>query len=98
VLGLNGVFVFTGIPSPKPAIGIDADVIMRNLVLKNQAIVGTVNADAAAFAAAMRDLGVFLKRWPDSIRRVISGRYRIDDYRDLLIGEKGGIKNVISFV
>jgi len=97
VLGLNGVYVFTGIPAPKPAIGIDADVIMRNLVLKNQAVVGTVNADADAFSGAIRDLGIFRKRWPDSLRNVISGRYRIEDYRDLLLGEKGGIKNVISF-
>lgn len=98
VLGLNGVFIFTGIPAPRPAIGIDADVIMRNLVLKNQAVVGTVNADAEAFSGAIRDLGVFMKRWPDSLRNVITGRYRIEDYRDLLLGEKGGIKNVISFI
>jgi len=98
VLGLNGVYVFTGIPSPKPSIEIDADIIMRNLVLKNQAVVGTVNADAAAFTAAIHDLGVFMKHWPESLRGVISGRYRIEDYRDLLLGEKGGIKNVISFV
>src|SRR5213076_1536006 len=39
VLGLNGIYVFTGIPAPKPAIGIEADIIMRNLVLKNQAVV-----------------------------------------------------------
>ncbi len=98
VLGLNGVFVFTGIPAPRPAIGIDADIIMRNLVLKNQAVVGTVNADTDAFAAAIRDLSVFMRRWPQALGKVISGRYRIDDYRDLLLGEKSGIKNVISFV
>jgi threonine dehydrogenase-like Zn-dependent dehydrogenase len=98
VLGLNGVFVFTGIPAPRPAIGIDADIIMRNLVLKNQAVVGTVNADSDAFSAAIRDLGVFMRRWPGPLKKMISGRYRLDDYRELLLGEKGGIKNVISFV
>jgi threonine dehydrogenase-like Zn-dependent dehydrogenase len=95
VLGLNGVFVFTGIPAPHPPIGVDADIIMRNVVLKNQVIVGTVNADAAAFDAAIRDLGVFLQRWPRSLKAVISGRYRMEDYEQLLLGKATGIKNVI---
>lgn len=95
VLGLNGVFVFTGIPAPRPAIGIDADIIMRNLVLKNQAVVGTVNADADAFAGAIRDLGVFLKRWPGALKSIITGRHKLDSYRELLLGKVNGIKNVI---
>jgi threonine dehydrogenase-like Zn-dependent dehydrogenase len=96
VLGLNGIYIFTGIPAPRPAIGIEADIIMRNLVLKNQVVVGTVNADREAFEGAIRDLGVFLKRWPQALRSLITGRYRIDQYRDLLLGKATGIKNVIA--
>ena len=95
VLGLNGIYVFTGIPAPKPPIGIDADIIMRNLVLKNQVAVGTVNADREAFEGAIRDIGIFLKRWPEALRSLITGRYKIDQYRDLLLGKATGIKNVI---
>ena len=98
VLGLNGIYVFTGIPAPKPPIGIDADIIMRNLVLKNQVAVGTVNADREAFEGAIRDMGIFLKRWPHALRSLITGRYRIDQYRDLLLGKATGIKNVIALV
>jgi threonine dehydrogenase-like Zn-dependent dehydrogenase len=96
VLGLNGIYVFTGIPAPKPPLGIDADIIMRNLVLKNQVAIGTVNADRAAFEGAIRDLGIFLKRWPRALRSLITGRYKIDQYRDLLLGKATGIKNVIA--
>ena len=92
------MFVFTGIPAPKDAISIDADVIMRNLVLKNQAVVGTVNADRDAFEGAIRDLGIFLKRWPTALRSLITGRYKIDQYRELLLGKANGIKNVIALV
>ncbi|MDB6037617.1 MAG: gcd [Verrucomicrobiales bacterium] len=96
-LGTNGIFVFTGIPAPKPAIPVDADQIMRNIVLKNQAIIGTVNADQTAFQNAIRDLGVFMKRWPNSLKALITGRHSIEDYRELLLTEeKHGIKNVIS--
>ena len=98
VLGLNGIYVFTGIPAPKPPIGIDADIIMRNLVLKNQVAVGTVNADREAFEGAIRDMGIFLKRWPHALRSLITGRYKIDQYRDLLLGKATGIKNVIALV
>jgi threonine dehydrogenase-like Zn-dependent dehydrogenase len=96
ILGLNGIYVFTGIPAPKPAIDVEADLIMRNLVLKNQAVVGTVNADREAFEGAIRDLSIFLKRWPAALRALITGRYKIDQYRDLLLGKATGIKNVIA--
>ena len=97
VLGNNGAFVFTGIPAPKPPIEVDADMIMRNVVLKNQVVIGTVNADAAAFDSALIDLDVFIKRWPDTIRGVITGRYAVDDCHRLLLDKAEGIKNVISF-
>ncbi len=96
ILGLNGVFVFTGIPPHKPAIPVAADSLMRDMVLKNQVIVGTVNADRPAFENAIRDLGIFKKRWPKALDSVISGRFPMEAYRELLLGKATGIKNVIS--
>jgi glucose 1-dehydrogenase len=96
VLGTNGVYVFTGIPAPKPAIPIDADVIMRNIVLKNQVAVGSVNADRKAFHDAISDLGIFMQRWPTALKSLITGRYTLEEYDELLVGEKSGIKNVIA--
>lgn len=96
VLGMNGVYVFTGIPAPRDPIPVEADNIMRNMVLKNQAVVGTVNADKKAFEDAITDLGVFMKRWPDALKSLITGRYTLDSYKELLLGDKSGIKNVIS--
>jgi len=96
ILGLNGVFVFTGIPPHKPAIPVEADSLMRDMVLKNQVVVGTVNADRPAFENAIRDLGVFKQRWPKALSSVISGRYPMEAYRELLLGKAMGIKNVIT--
>lgn len=96
VLGLNGVFVFTGIPPHKPAIPVEADSLMRQVVLMNQAIIGTVNADRPAFENAIRDLGIFKQKWPDALQGIITGRYSISDYRELLLGKATGIKNVIT--
>jgi threonine dehydrogenase-like Zn-dependent dehydrogenase len=97
VLGINGVWILTGIPAAKPPIPICADTLMRNITLKNQAIVGTVNASPEAFAEAIRDLGEFKKRWPKALRALITGHYGIAAHRDLLLGKAVGIKNVIRF-
>jgi len=96
VLGTNGVFVFTGIPGRKGPIELDADRIMRNLVLKNQIVYGTVNAGPLAFEVAIKDLGTFMQRWPDAVRSLITGRYPIEQAPELLLGSSSGIKNVIT--
>jgi threonine dehydrogenase-like Zn-dependent dehydrogenase len=97
VLGLNGVYILTGIPAEKPPIPVYADNIMRNITLKNQAIIGTVNASPQDFADAVRDLGEFKKRWPQAIGSLITARRSIESYRELLVGKATGIKNVIEF-
>jgi threonine dehydrogenase-like Zn-dependent dehydrogenase len=97
VLGPNGVFIFTGVPGRHGPIQLDTDLIMRNLVLKNQVVLGTVNAGRAAFEGAVRDLGLFMSRWPDAVRSLITGRYPAESCRDLLLGRPAGIKNVIAF-
>jgi threonine dehydrogenase-like Zn-dependent dehydrogenase len=97
VLGVNGIFVFTGVPGRKAPIEVDTDLIMRDLVLKNQVVFGTVNAGRGTFEDAIRDLGVFMELWPNAVRALITGRYPIEAHRELLLGEAAGIKNVISF-
>jgi threonine dehydrogenase-like Zn-dependent dehydrogenase len=97
VLGPNGIFVMTGVPGHKGPAPIDTDGLMRSLVLKNQVILGTVNAGRDAFEGAIHDLGVFQKRWPDAVGKLITGRFPVDGYRDLLLGTPSGVKNVISF-
>jgi threonine dehydrogenase-like Zn-dependent dehydrogenase len=96
-LGLNGVFCFTGIPAPGGEISVAGNELMRNLVLKNQVIVGSVNANKEAFENAIKDLGEFRRRWPKALDGIITGRHLPDDFKDLLIGKATGIKNVITF-
>lgn len=93
----NSVLVFTGVPGLGKHKELDTDTLMRNMVLKNQVILGTVNADAAAYEAAIRHIGTFVERWPTVTDTVISGRYPLDAYRDVLTGQTRGIKNVLSF-
>jgi threonine dehydrogenase-like Zn-dependent dehydrogenase len=93
-LGTNGVFVFTGVPGRKAPIELAADVLMRDMVLKNQLVFGTVNAGADAFASAVADLARFPR---DIVKQLITGRFAPADAPRLVIEDAGGIKNVVSF-
>jgi glucose 1-dehydrogenase len=95
VLGTNAVFIFTGVPGRKAPIAVDTDLLMRNMVLKNQVVFGTVNAGKDAFEAAIRDVALFDSRWPAAIRSLVTGRFPMESYRDLLVGDATGIKNVL---
>lgn len=95
-LGTNGIFIFTGVPGRKAPVEVDTDLMMRNLVLKNQVVLGTVNAGRDSFEASIRDLQSFKSAWPDAVQSLISGRFSMRDHRELLVGKPTGIKNVIQ--
>jgi threonine dehydrogenase-like Zn-dependent dehydrogenase len=97
LLGPNSMFIFTGVPSLKGAIEVDADLLMRNIVLKNQVVFGTVNASAENFDEAIKDIGVFHQRWPQALSALITSRSAPEEAPGLLSGTMGGIKNVITF-
>jgi len=97
LLGPNSMFIVTGVPSLKAPIGVDADLLMRNIVLKNQIVFGTVNASSENFDEAIKDIGVFHQRWPQSLRALITSRSSPEEAPGLLLGKIGGIKNVITF-
>jgi threonine dehydrogenase-like Zn-dependent dehydrogenase len=96
-LGVNGIFVLTGVPGRRGPVEIDTDLLMRNLVLKNQVLCGTVNAGRVDFEAAIRDLGTFFSKWPAAVRKLISGRHPVGRARELLLRPPQGIKEVVSF-
>lgn len=95
-LGINGIYVFTGIPGHQGPMPTDTAALMRSMVLKNQIVLGTVNAHRPAFETAIADLGRFRRAFPEAIGRLISKRWQMEEHADLLLGRTGGIKNVIS--
>jgi threonine dehydrogenase-like Zn-dependent dehydrogenase len=95
MLGVNGVFIFTGVPGVRAPVEIDAEQIMRNVVLNNQVICGTVNAGRASFEEGVRDLESFMRRFPAAVRALITARVTLDDARDAVLS-RGGIKSVIT--
>jgi hypothetical protein len=88
--------ILTGVPGGTVEVNIDAQKIMRNLVLENQLLYGTVNAGPRAFAHAIADLAKFEAQWPKQVRALITGRFPPENIGDVLAG-KDAIKSVITF-
>lgn len=96
-LGPNGIYVLTGIPGWQTLVEADPATIMREIVLKNQMVLGTVNAGPHDFSAAIADLEIFHLRWPDAVRALMAGRIPIEQAIERIFGRPTGIKSVISF-
>jgi glucose 1-dehydrogenase len=96
VLGTNGVYVLTGVPGLQAFVEADPARLLRDIVLKNQVVLGTVNAGPEAFASAVRNLGLYDRRWPAALRTLIAGRYPPEAAPELILGRAAGIKSVIA--
>jgi threonine dehydrogenase-like Zn-dependent dehydrogenase len=95
LLGANGVFCLTGVPGRKGPLPIEADAIMKSLVLRNQVVYGSVNAGPDDFRAAVHDLTTFAQRWPREISSLVSSRHDLDEVPVLLGQPPVGTKSVV---
>jgi threonine dehydrogenase-like Zn-dependent dehydrogenase len=95
-LGLNGVFVFTGVPGRKAPVRLDTDRVMRHLVLRNQVVLGTVNAGRPSYENAVRHLETFMAHFPEATRALISSRSPLAEAPRLLTTRPAGIKSVVK--
>lgn len=95
-LAPNGIYIFTGVPHDRDLDAISPRRVLSNLVWRNQAIVGVVNAGAEAFTLAVNDLSSFHAAWPDSVRGLITHRFTIEQFAQALQSSPNSIKNVIA--
>lgn len=95
-LGPNGIYVLTGVPGRQALIEADPATLLRNMVLKNQVVLGTVNAGPHDFEAAIADLATFYQRWPGAVRALIGKRTPIEQAIECILGRPEGIKSVIA--
>lgn len=98
LLGYNGMFVWTGIPGRKESIDVNAGSIMRDIVLKNQGIIGSVNAGHEDFQSAIQNL----KTLPGKVSALsfpLINRHSVSEYAELLLHPPAPdiFKSVIRF-
>jgi threonine dehydrogenase-like Zn-dependent dehydrogenase len=74
-LALNGVYVITGIPGGDRPLQIAGAELVRQLVLDNQLMLGSVNGARGHFQMAVDDLSQAQLRWGGHIAALITNRY-----------------------
>jgi glucose 1-dehydrogenase len=97
-IGPNGVLILTGIPDQAELSGaVAAGRRLREMVLENQAIVGSVNANRTYFEAGIRDLTVVEERWPGASAAMITAR-RSWEEAPAVLSRPGvpGVKTVLT--
>ncbi len=96
-LGVNGIYVLSGVPGLHKGFVIDEDFIMRNMVLKNQVLLGTVNANITAFENGIAHLNEFDKKYPKQMRQLITHRFGLAQFEAALgLDDPGRIKVVLE--
>jgi glucose 1-dehydrogenase len=97
-LALNGVYVLTGIPGGDRPLQIPGAELVRQLVLDNQVMVGSVNAARGHFQMAAEDLAQAHLRWGSLIAGLITHRYSLDQFAGLMDHHQhDAIKEVIEW-
>src|ERR1017187_1497958 len=97
-LALNGVYVLTGIPGGDRPLQIPGAELVRQLVLDNQVMLGSVNAARGHFQMAADDLAQAHLRWGSLIAGLVTHRYSSDQFAGLMDHHQpDAIKEVIEW-
>ena len=89
----NGIVCLTGISSGGRPIELDAGTLNRTLVLENDVIFGSVNANRRHYEAAAEALARADRAW---LERLITRRVPLDRWHDALQREPDDIKVVVE--
>lgn len=97
-LGINGIYVLTGIPAGKRPLNIIGAPLLQQIVLKNQIILGSVNASIQDFQRGIEEIGEAHQKYPDAIGKVITSRVPVDQFQDVFTKHDANeIKSVIEW-
>lgn len=83
-LAPDGIYVLTGIPGGDRPLEIPGANLIRQLVLGNQVMLGSVNAARGHFQMAVDDLARGHLRWGEHLEELITHRYPYSDFETAL--------------
>jgi threonine dehydrogenase-like Zn-dependent dehydrogenase len=97
-LGINGVYVTTGIPSGERPEMIMAGEIIQQMVLKNQVVLGSVNASPEHYSMAVDYLREAAEKWPEQMKQLITEKVPYQNFNKVLHHHSDGeIKVVVDW-
>lgn len=97
-LGINGIYVLTGIPAGERPLNIIAAPLLQQIVLKNQVVLGSVNAGIGDFERGIEELSQANEKYTEAIGKVITSRVPVDRFEDVFASHDiNEIKSVIQW-
>ncbi len=92
-VGPNGVICLTGLSSGGRTLGVDAGSLNKTMVLENEAVAGSVNANRRHYEAAADALAKADRGW---LAKVVSRRVPLANWQDALNRSADDVKVVIE--
>lgn len=97
-LAVNGVYVITGIPGGNRPLQIDGAELVRELVLDNQMMLGSVNAARGHFQMGVDDLAGAHLRWGAHLEKLITHHHSPEKFSEVVGHHQAdAIKEVIEW-
>jgi threonine dehydrogenase-like Zn-dependent dehydrogenase len=92
--GRNGIVCLTGVSALGHQISVDAGAVNRDIVLENDIVFGSVNANRGDYEAAARVLAAADRAW---LQRLITREVPLDRWREAYTKQEGDVKTVLRF-
>jgi len=92
-VGAGGVVCLTGVSSGGRSLDVDAGTLNRSMVLENEAVVGSVNANRRHYEQAAAALAAADQAW---LARLVSRRVPLADWQQALDRQPDDVKVVIE--
>jgi threonine dehydrogenase-like Zn-dependent dehydrogenase len=96
ILGRNGVLCLLSVTGGQHTAEQPIDKINQQLVLGNQVVFGSVNANPRHFAMGVKDFTTIERKWPGVLKQLITAQLPWGDYRGWFGQRGGGIKTTLE--
>jgi len=96
LLNNNGILCMLGVYPPGKGCS-DFSGILREMVLGNRVVFGSVNANISYFKMGIEDMQEIRGRFPGILESIITRRLKPEDYKEAFERNKEDIKTVIVF-
>ena len=96
ILASNGVLCLLSVTGGDTMNAEPIDLINQRLVLGNQVVFGSVNANPRHFAMGVKDFVMIQKKWPGAMHRLLTNKIPWQDHKTWFNERGSGIKSTLE--
>jgi threonine dehydrogenase-like Zn-dependent dehydrogenase len=96
ILGRNGVLCLLSVTGGNEMTAEPTDLINQRLVLGNQVVFGSVNANPRHFKQGVKDFVTINKKWPGVMSKLLTNRIPWQDHKTWFTERGSGIKSTLE--